>query len=223
MNRRFKAILLLTAAVFLFAACSPAPVDEEVRNLNDRITTLEEQISRMEEENTNLRLEIETLTEERDTYKAALDALEGAETEEPLTVAFTLHGGTGQGEPQVVGTVEIPMEFSLEQRLQYLGDALTEEVFPGLSMEFTGFQTMEGRTVAVLDLIEPENQAVGDPSWIYNYFQGSTGGMITTNALVETFLQRDFDGDWIEGVYFTLNGESIQFEHVVGLDEPYFR
>lgn len=223
MNRRFKAILLLMAAVFLFAACSPAPVDEEVRNLNDRIATLEEQISRMEEENTNLRLEVETLTEERDTYKAALDALEGTESEEPLAVVFTLHGGTEQGTPQTVGTVSIPATLSLEEKLQVLADKLTEDVFPGLTMEFAGFQTMGGRSVAVMDLIEPADQAVGDPSWIYDHFQGSTGGTITTIALVETFLQREFDGAWIEGVYFTLNGESIQFEHVEGLEEPHFR
>jgi hypothetical protein len=53
-------------------------------------------------------------------------------------------------------------------------------------------------------------------SWRTLYFQGSTGGACTTIMLVQTFLQNDYDGSWLDGVESYYDGRPIsdQWDHI---------
>ncbi|MEA5571655.1 hypothetical protein [Calothrix sp. UHCC 0171] len=47
-------------------------------------------------------------------------------------------------------------------------------------------------------------------SWRYGYFQGSAGGYATTATLTRTFVQPNYQGNWIKGVQFYYAGKPIQ-------------
>jgi hypothetical protein len=46
---------------------------------------------------------------------------------------------------------------------------------------------------------------------------------MTSIALSETFLQKEYSGTWIDGVQFLLDGETIDLEHVEGLSEIIYK
>ncbi|MDQ2087579.1 hypothetical protein RBH29_14195 [Herbivorax sp. ANBcel31] len=60
-------------------------------------------------------------------------------------------------------------------------------------------------------------------SWKSHYFQGTTGGRETSVTLIETFLQRDYSGEWIDGVSFLYYDNEIEFFHVEGLSKIQYR
>ena len=95
-----------------------------------------------------------------------------------------------------------------------------EAVFNGLTMEAVEIKVEDGKDILYVDLKEETD---ADPSWIYDYFQGSTGGLVTETALTETFLQREYGGIWIDGVHFTMNGEAIEYDHVPNLRDTILR
>jgi len=47
-------------------------------------------------------------------------------------------------------------------------------------------------------------------TWATNYLQGSTGASITTVSLIETLLQTEHNGDWIDGVRFLYHGSPCE-------------
>ena len=52
-------------------------------------------------------------------------------------------------------------------------------------------------------------------TWSSGYFQGSTGGNATVTKLIRTFLQEDFEGEWVDGVKFLYNNDDTNnFEHI---------
>lgn len=54
-------------------------------------------------------------------------------------------------------------------------------------------------------------------------FQGSTGGYINQKTIVETLLQRDYDGEWIKGVDVLIDGKKQEvFDHA-SFEEIFYR
>ena len=74
------------------------------------------------------------------------------------------------------------------------------------------------KKVAIINLKEND-----DELWITTYFQGSSGGNITSTQLIETFLQRDYWGKWIDGVEFLYENSKIDFDHVEDLHDISYR
>ena len=106
----------------------------------------------------------------------------------------------------------------------------TEDTLIKTDDGYKEIKDIEGKSVAVINLREsPINEEIAGPeemighSWATYYFQGSTGGVLTSIKLVETFLQRDYRGPWIDGVQFLYEGNQIDFEHVEGLREINYR
>ena len=56
-------------------------------------------------------------------------------------------------------------------------------------------------------------------------FQGSTGGQVTANTLIENFLQSNNKSktEWIDGVKFLYNNETIEYDHVADLSNIQYR
>ncbi|MFR3499382.1 MAG: hypothetical protein ACLTT7_10250, partial [Paraclostridium bifermentans] len=51
--------------------------------------------------------------------------------------------------------------------------------------------------------------------WSNKFFQGSTGASVTTYTIVESLLQRDYKGKWIDGIYITYEGKTnVEFDHI---------
>lgn len=131
---------------------------------------------------------------------------------------------------EIVFYISFPKTLTLDEKLKVICSKLSQYCFNGLPIEFEGIENIEGKRVATINLREASlNEEIISleeiirPTWATTYFQGSTGGLLTYINLVETFLQRDYRGEWIDGVHFLYEGNEIDFEHVTGLKEIIYR
>lgn len=112
---------------------------------------------------------------------------------------------------------------TLENKLNLLAEQLSTYRFSDLPLEISEIEEMDGSKIAVINILEPEDNP---NAWNSFYFGGSTGGLITSETLIRSFLQKDNEvGQWVDGVRFTYNGESnVLFDHVEQLfNALYFR
>jgi hypothetical protein len=111
--------------------------------------------------------------------------------------------------------VRPPNYLNVKQRLDYLAGLISQSEFRGLPIEISDIENRDD-----LDIIRINLKEIGDfksPSWRYGYFQGSCGGQITSHTLKESFLQRDYKGEWIDGVEFHYEGRPMadgDWDHV---------
>jgi hypothetical protein len=122
-------------------------------------------------------------------------------------------------EPNESGSIQVSENLSLENKLKELSKALSEKNFNKLPIEVKSIDTINGKKVATINLTDS-----ADKKWSQK-FQGSTGGSVTANALVENFLQSNnkSKGEWIDGVKFLYNNKTIEYEHVANLSNIQYR
>ncbi len=220
MKRNMLKIAAILMTVSLLAACGnkandSGALEDNIVKLEERIATLEADNAELSEENAALKAEIETLKGETPDGPAETPV---EEEEEELPV----FGAEEDGTMVQVSTVVVKTDEPLINKMTMMANELSDKFFEGLEMEAEEIRTIDGKEILVVDLKEGSG-AVGEKSWVYDYFQGSTGGLVTETALTETFLQREYGGRWIEGVLFTLDGESIEFDHVPNLKDVILR
>ena len=133
-------------------------------------------------------------------------------------------------EQVIVGTVEVDEELSLEEKIEKLSKELSEKVFDSLPIEFVKIDNIEGKKIALFNLDELGNNATDITydkyegiNWINNYFAGSAGGSVTEYTLITTLLQKNYSGEWIDGIEFTYKNSKIEFDHVPSLGEIIYR
>ena len=151
--------------------------------------------------------------------------------EETNTIEMLLYSkDVNTDEQVVVGTVELDESLSLEEKIENLSKELSENVFESLPIEFVKINDIEGKKIALFNLNELGNNATDitydkyeGVNWINNYFSGSAGGSVTEYALITTLLQKDYTGEWIDGVEFTYKNSKIGFDHVPDLGEISYR
>jgi hypothetical protein len=116
-------------------------------------------------------------------------------------------------EPNQSSTIEVNENLSLNDKLKQLAKVISEKKFDNLSIEVKSIDTVNGKKVATINLADTNNK-----KWVPK-FQGSTGGAVTANTLIENFLQSNnkSKGEWIDGVKFLYNNEAIEYEHVSDL------
>jgi hypothetical protein len=109
----------------------------------------------------------------------------------------------------------VPESLSIEEKLELLARKLSIFKFKGLPVEFVELIEDGSDHIAVINLGEMEwNRGLPRiemtrPTWCTNYFQGSCGGGYTSLTLQETFLQREYEGNWINAVRFLYENEPI--------------
>ena len=118
--------------------------------------------------------------------------------------------------------IRIPAALSVREKCERLARELSLLKFRGQPIEVMSIEKRKGRSVAIINLREDEeNQRI---LWRTGFFQGSAGGEGTTTTLIGTFLQRDYDGEWIDGVQFLYEGGPLDmFDHVPGLCDVTWR
>lgn len=79
---------------------------------------------------------------------------------------------------------------------------ISNKYFDNKTIELTTIENANGKKIAVVNL-------VGDENYWHQRMQGSAGGQVTQYTLIDNVLQKNYDGYWIDGVKFTLNGKSI--------------
>ena len=221
MKKNMLKIAAILMTLTLLVACGnkntndSGALEENITKLEEKIATLEADNAELVEENTALKAEIETLKGETPDGPGE-NPVEEEEEELPV------FGAEEDGTMVQVSTVVVKTDEPLINKMTMMANELSDKFFEGLEMEAEEIRTIDGKEILVVDLKEGSG-AVGEKSWVYDYFQGSTGGLVTETALTETFLQREYGGRWIEGVLFTLDGESIEFDHVPNLKDVILR
>ena len=110
--------------------------------------------------------------------------------------------------------VYVKPDAAMNEKLTVISDGLSKNIFNNNPIKVENIEEIEGKQIAKINL-------TGD-QW-NNYFQGSTAGMQTTKALAESILQRQYQGKWIDGVQFTINGNKIKSEHAENIGQIIFR
>lgn len=106
---------------------------------------------------------------------------------------------------------------TLEENVKRVIEETMGTFFAGAKYE-VAFKMVNGKNIAVLNLID-ENDS---KDW-YNAFQGSTGGYINSNIIIENTLQRDYKGKWIDGLQVLYNGSKAEFQHAPNLENIIYK
>lgn len=113
----------------------------------------------------------------------------------------------------------IEYKLDIEDKIRILADTVSNSYFNGLKIEVLNIDIKDNRRVLHLNLAEREDfsgpgSVPLSESW-YDFFQGSAGGQNTSIILSETFLQRNYKGDWIDAVIFHYQGIKMEpMDHV---------
>ena len=142
------------------------------------------------------------------------DNTENPSNKEELSI-YTIDDNTL--EPNESSRIELSTDSSLEDKVQQLSNTVSKNFFDNLPIKVKSIDTIDGKKIATINLLDDNNN-----KWI-NKFQGSTGGQITSNTLIENFLQVSYKGEWIDGVKFLYNDEPIEYDHVYELSETKYR
>ena len=116
--------------------------------------------------------------------------------------------------PIVDRYIEVERSKSIIGKITSIADSLSYFYFNDLRILVGKIDSVKGQG-SILNISLVENPGYNGPgslpmyfSW-YDYFQGSSGGQNTTFILEESILQKSYQGDWIDGVVFFYQGDSI--------------
>lgn len=224
MKKIIYMISLLTGILTIsigMTACS-GPIKAENLNLNEEVAkvtqenqVLKEEIRQLQQNNQELDAEIAKLDPSREQDRPIYEFAENASI-------FNIYGANVDTyEPELLSQVSIKNSLSLEQKLKTVSEYLSKAQFGNLGIEVSEIEEKDGKKIAIVNLTETPNE--NDVSWNTGYFQGSTGGTITSISLEKTFLQKGYEGEWIDGVRFLYEGQRIQFDHVGMLGDIIYR
>lgn len=106
-------------------------------------------------------------------------------------------------------------QLSILEKMRVIAGVLSKYHFSGHPINVTRIEQRNGKMIAAIDLKESGKERVY--TWKGGYFQGSSGGWETSLVLVNTFLQPDYMGEWVDGVEFRYEGEAIkagEWDHI---------
>lgn len=136
------------------------------------------------------------------------------------TEIFDSLSGYNRMDPSVDQLIRIARNQPLEKKISTLLDSISYIKFNNLKIEVLSInETPQGTKSLIVNLKENPGFIIPDSlgkyhSW-YEFFQGSMGGEQTTIILIESILQREFTGDWIDEVEFNYQNEQIgERDHV---------
>jgi len=112
--------------------------------------------------------------------------------------------------------------YSLTEKVKLVVDVLRKYHFKKGIMKLKKIEQRSGKKIAIVELLETKK----DPwAWKGQYFQGSCGGHGTTYTLVNTFLQPEYTGKWIDGVEFYYEGKPVSnnWDHIALYGTKYRR
>ncbi|OON97924.1 MAG: hypothetical protein ATN36_02140 [Epulopiscium sp. Nele67-Bin005] len=168
----------------------------------------------------SLNQQIEQLEDNIQDLETKIEDLEATNKEE-VEIAFvpfyTVDENWMGVEPS---SIQIPVTENIEESLNNIGSILSTEEFYDLPIEVVGVGIVDGKKIANINLKEDYNS---DMSWENSFFQGSTGGQITVALIEENFLQRNYSGEWIDGIIVTYEGERPSQDHVPEFGETIYR
>lgn len=227
MRKRTAISLVMVLSVLLLAGCTAKTgTGTEIQQLNEKIAAFEVQVKSLEEEKAVMEDAIKALEGEKTALTAELQALKDAEpATQPGSSAdveyYPIYAMDGDSTQRITASfVGVERTRDLEDRLEEVAKALASEVFEELIITLKDVTAVDGKEIATFNLKDVSGIEM---AWGESFFQGSTGGMATIMALTETLLQKDYKGEWIDGVKFLYEDQAIEFEHVESLGSVFYR
>lgn len=240
-----KKIVLIVISIFLLnlTGCVSS-LDKEDKKLTEKINELEKTNNELQEKINNLEAEKDEINKklnfkEKESYsnnqKIQMLVKRAAEQKNIISSLNIDYYKLGIYPFYNVDNVSLeriidfyilmPKDLSLKGKIDTIANKLSKERF-SLPINLIKIEDKEGKKIAYINLMESkENQNVKDykklkgVTWKTLYFQGSLGSFKTSTTLKESFLQREYKGEWIDGVKFLYNNEEINFEHVSNLKD----
>lgn len=207
MTKKLIIATVLILSITLVSCKSKSNTDEI--NKNDNKPTVEDNVDNNSSDNSK----DDNKDNETDENKN-VDSNENTSIKEELSI-YTIDDNTL--EPNESSKIELSTDSSLEDKVQQLSNTVSKNFFDNLPIKVKSIDTIDGKKVATINLVDDNNN-----TWS-SKFQGSTGGQITANTLIENFLQVSYKGEWIDGVKFLYNDEPIEYDHVYELSETKYR
>lgn len=158
--------------------------------------------------------EAKTDQDKKEEPKKNLNGQEDKKEEKSETTDFKIYTAKEEDTDKIVEfeTIKIKNSASKEEKINQLISALKDDYFKddvGMVL-----QSIDNNGVATINLVDQQKWA--------KHFAGSTGGAISQAAIIETLLQRDYQGDWIKGVKVLVDGSDEEvFDHAPFIDVFY--
>ena len=163
---------------------------------------------------------------EQQSFKAASDLSGETKASQPikenLGEIFYIYGLDNEANFEVAThTIRLSETMTLENKIKRLASFLSERKFNSRGIEYIGIIKRHGMRVAIINLTD------SDPNDHYkcwnSAFGGSTGAMATHCSLVSTMLQEEYEGDWIDGVWYWIDGFPAMGSDHIDLSKPFYR
>ncbi|WP_194191991.1 hypothetical protein [Clostridium chrysemydis] len=153
-------------------------------------------------------------------FKETIDNNENEDSTIPSTIVFNVYDVDSK-DMEVKKETELRIarkDYDIKESLESILNTISEEKFEGLKIDVKSIVSEGEKSIVNIDLRDIE-----DKSFKEDYFKGVERGGITESILIENVLQREFEGEWIDGVRFTYNGEKIKYNHVPLLEYVNYR
>jgi cell division protein FtsL len=230
LKRTYLVLLACVLVLLSFTGCTNTTLKNNNTSLNNEIISvkqknsdLEKKVSELTNDNQKLGDRVKELESNSSSINESMSKIK-----EGVFPIYTANIDSLKRETYL--WVYVDVKSPIKAKLGVLAKTLSEVYFRGLPIEIGDIKDVNGKKIAVVNLSESaENQKIKDtsnfkgPSWAGSFFQGSTGGGITSTSLIETMLQRDYKGAWIDGVQFKYNNKNIDYEHVPDLNAIAYR
>lgn len=201
---------------------------EKIDELQSKVINIEDEFKNQKDENNKLNQELvdlqDSLKRNKELVEEQVKIINNKENWrfKQNNLIFPIYTANWfDGTREILFYTSLPKDFSLEEQLNSIAYKLSQYCFEGLPIDLIEIKEVENKKVAVVNLKEFGKDE--DKLWTTSYFQGSSGGSITSTQLIETFLQRDYWGKWINGVEFLYENNKIDFEHTPNLNDINYR
>lgn len=240
MGRKFKAafliLIFLIISLFIINIIFYNPSitkkenaqQEKIDELSSKVMNIENEFKKHKNENNKLNQELvnlqDSLIRNKELVEEQVKIINNKDNWrfKQNNLLFPIYTANWfDGNHEILFYTSIPKDFSLEEQLNSIGNKLSQYCFEGLPIDLVEIKEIGNKKVAVINL--KESGKTDGKFWTTSYFQGSSGGSITSTQLIETFLQRDYWGKWINGVEFLYENNKIDFDHTPNLNDINYR
>ena len=198
--------------------------------LSKEVLSLQEKNANMENVIADLESKIKNYDIDSENLKSRLNQINGSSLRYKDNIYPIYTADNYTYELMMAAYIYMPKEDALKKKLETLAKVLSETHFDNLPIQVVRIEEIDKKKIAIVNLKESaENQGITNyeklvgKTWTTLYMQGSTGGTVTQTTLIETLLQREYKGQWIDGVKFLYNNGPCYYEHAPNLKDINYR
>lgn len=158
----------------------------------------------------------ENIQSQENSDSNKVDSSESVDSDKDENIEFKIYTADVDDTEKIVEfkTINLKKDSSIEEKLNELLVTLKQDYFKDDKVNIL-LESVDSNNIATINLVDEQ-------AWS-QHFQGSTGGSISQAAIIETLLQREYEGDWIKGVNVLIDGKKQEvFDHAP-FEEIFYR